>query len=135
MIPTDAMVDAALDAWYFGSNWRDVPHSVPLRRYMRAALTAALAVLRAEGWTVIAPVDPSIPDPSVGQVWVSPSAKIEPRTVTKLAPHRWYPSGDTCVYFATPSGRTSSLHPATWRSWARKSGARPQTATTKEPTQ
>jgi hypothetical protein len=133
LIPTEAMVDTAKSI--LDRHDLEFCSDGLVRDIVKSMLTAALATLRAEGWTVIAPVDPAIPDPAVGQVWVSPSAKIEPRTVTKLAPHRWYPSGDTCVYFTTPSGRATSLHPATWRLWARKSRARPQTATTKEPTQ
>lgn len=86
------------------------------------------AILREAGWTVIPPVDPNaaIPEPEVGQTWASPKPLVFPRTVAMIAPHRFYPSGDLCVYFTTPGGYASSLHPARWKAWARKSGARPQ---------
>jgi hypothetical protein len=46
MTVTPAMVDAALDSWYYGPGWRDVSDAdiARLRRDMSAALTAALAV-------------------------------------------------------------------------------------------
>jgi hypothetical protein len=40
---TDAMVDAALDGWLGHPGWRNqLSYATPSRRYMRAALTAAL---------------------------------------------------------------------------------------------
>ena len=84
-------------------------------------------ILRAAGWTVIPPVDPNaaIPEPAVGQVWVSPKPRVLPRTVTKIAPHRWWPSYQ-CIYFTAQGSVTDALNPMAWRAWARKSGARPQ---------
>jgi len=46
---TDTMVDAALDAWYLGEDWRAVFRDTGAksqRRDMRAALEAALVVAR-----------------------------------------------------------------------------------------
>lgn len=95
---------------------------------MSDTLDAAAERLRAVGWKCIPPVDPNaeIQKPEEGQVWVSPKPRTSARTVTKVAPHRWYPSGDMCVYFTTPDGRSSALHHTRWNDWARKSQARPE---------
>ena len=94
----------------------------------QAEVYAAITLLRDRGWILVPPVDPAAetPEPQVGQVWRSPKARVEPRTVTKIAGSRAYPwTGDNCVFFTTPSGRNVHLHPETWRAWARKTGARP----------
>ena len=52
---TDAMVDAALDGWLGHPGWRNqLSYATASRRYMRAALTAALATetVRNEWWIV-----------------------------------------------------------------------------------
>lgn len=40
---TDAMVEAAVDAWTVGGGWRDRRDASLMRQRMRAAITAALA--------------------------------------------------------------------------------------------
>lgn len=88
---------------------------------LRAALEpAAMAeTLRAFGWTVIPPRDPSamIPEPVEGQVWVSPDARIKSRTVRKV--------NNLNVHYEISSGGRTGLFVNNWRAWARKTGARP----------
>jgi hypothetical protein len=94
-------------------------------------LDAAVEQLRKMGWTVLPPPAEEIPAPAAGEVWIAPSPRVEPRTVTKVASHRSYPwAGDQCVYFTVPSDPPDMkwprvLAPTTWRAWAKKSGARP----------
>jgi hypothetical protein len=88
------------------------------------------SLLRQAGWVVVPPaVRDVLPQVAVGQTWHSNKPRVEPRTVTKIGPARWYPSGVDCIYFATPKGRNSSLHPDAWASWVRKSGALPALVT------
>lgn len=98
------------------------------------AISDALNVLRTAGWTCIPRVDPkaAIPKPEVGQIWISPKPRVAARTVVKIAPHKWYPSGVMCVYFTTPDGRASYLHTASWHEWARKAQARPEITTSND---
>lgn len=70
----------------------------------------------------------AIPAAKVGQVWVSPLPRVEPRTVVKIVP-TWDPSGVNYVWFRTPSGVLRALHQTTWSAWVRKSCARPQEPT------
>lgn len=98
------------------------------------SLDQALELLRKSGWTCIAPDRPKdvIPDPIEGQVWHSPKPQIEPRTIVRVGSHRAYPwAGPHCVGYTSrskpphPEWGPHTMSPGAWRSWARKSGARP----------
>lgn len=95
-----------------------------------AELDDAIGRLRARGWTVCPPPSEEIPDPQVGQIWRSPSPRIEARTVVAVGPHRSW--GGTSVSFISPSRPPNpkwgpfALHITGWKKWARKSGARPE---------
>lgn len=93
-------------------------------------LEGAAVMLREAGWTVLPPPAEKPPEPQVGQVWVSPKRRVEPRTVVKIGPHRCWSGDVECVHFTAPSDAPSkwgprALHRAAWDSWVKKSGARP----------
>lgn len=89
-------------------------------------LDNAASLLRRHGWTVVPPAPERLPEPEAGQVWVSPKPRIQPRTIVKIDASRSYPwAGSKCVYFTTPSGRSTHLPPDGWRAWVRNSDARP----------
>lgn len=85
----------------------------------------ALELLRAAGWTCIPPARDRPPEPAVGQVWVSSKPRTEARTVVELRLNSW---GEDVVAFTTPSGGGAVILAHTWRTWVRKSGARPTPA-------
>ncbi len=80
--------------------------------------------LRALGWTVVAPVNPSgaVPEVRVGQVWVSPNpAQWYARTVLDIGPSGW-------VWFTFPGATNDLRYPCTpdeWGRWVGWSNARP----------
>ena len=93
-------------------------------------LTEAAALLTSAGYTVIAPVDPSsvIPAVAVGQVWVSPRPGVEARTVTSTTSvGAWVRPFVTFTKPSDPVGMKypNRLTPEAFRTWARKTGARP----------
>lgn len=91
----------------------------------------AAKLLRAAGWIVHPPQAEEIPEPQVGQVWVSSNPRVEPRTVVEIGPHRYGPANWVYVYFTSkskpidPKWGASKLDIEAWRKWARTSGARP----------
>lgn len=66
----------------------------------------------------------AVPEPQAGQVWRSPKPKTPPRHVSRIATHRTW-NGLRVYFRLTGDTRERSVSPASWRSWARKSGARP----------
>lgn len=95
-------------------------------------IEAAAALLRENGWVVMPPAAPELPRIEVGQVWVSPKPKVEPRTVLKIGRCHSYPwAGVRVVFFSAPKDPVQS-YPRTlvdtdFAAWARKSDARPMT--------
>ena len=82
-------------------------------------LPAYAALLRAAGWTVTPPPAAEIPRVAVGQVWRSPKARVEDRTVVSIGPTR-------LIDYLTPRWKTACMtHESNFVAWARKSGARP----------
>jgi hypothetical protein len=89
-------------------------------------LDNAASLLRQHGWVCVPPAAEKPTEPEVGQTWVSPKPRIEPRTITKIAASRTFPwAGDKCVYFTTPSGRSKHLTPEGFHVWVRRAEARP----------
>ena len=100
-------------------------------------ISTAAETLKAAGWTVLPPAAEELPRVEVGQVWVSPNPKIEPRTVTKIGKHRSMPWAERCIAFTTPrrQGERSCRDPKViyypvlteqaFVAWARKAQARP----------
>lgn len=95
-----------------------------------SAIEKAAEMLRAAGWTVVPPRPAAMPEPAVGQVWVSSKPRVEPRTIVKIGPARGW--GDrNCVHFTAPSDAPNApwgprrLNTEGWNAWVRKSGAVP----------
>jgi hypothetical protein len=87
------------------------------------ALQDAAALLRAAGWTVMPPASENIPEPKPGDVWVSPSATVKPRTVLEITSRY----GRAIRYKIRVYGgwTTRSCERGGWAAWARVTGARP----------
>jgi len=105
--------------------------------------TAALDAIEAQGWVVVkARAQDEALTFEAGQLWVPSTPKAKPRTVTKIGPHRSYPSaGDRCVFFTIqdqePGPWPHVLRPETFKRWVEKNramvaarpGANPQEST------
>lgn len=93
-----------------------------------ASLRDIVGQVEDQRWRLVRVPDPAeaVPEPTVGQVWVSPKPRVEVRTVTGLSPDRWWPADGLWVYFTVPNGTYEhSLHLMVWTAWARRAGARP----------
>ena len=93
-------------------------------------ILAAIALLKAKGYTVIPPPDDDMPELAVGQVWTSPNARHKSRTITAIRPaYNGRPVGT--IEFTRPSASPGAERPydtvlaSHWRRWARRTGSRP----------
>lgn len=122
------------DAGWCTDELRHVTHWMPLRDRYAAAPGApadpeALAdVLRGMGWVCTGPIPDVLAEPAVGQIWVSPVKRVEPRTVVEVGVRSYW--AEPCVSFTTPSRPAhprfgaSCLRVSAWNAWARRTGAR-----------
>jgi len=101
-------------------------------RTLASALLRLAAEVDGERWAIF-PVrhEDAIPEPKVGQVWVSPSPYVEPRSVVDVGPRSDWGRYGTCVSFTTPTRPPSDrwgadcLPEVSWRKWSKMTGARP----------
>lgn len=88
---------------------------------MTTETESAVALLKADGWIVCPPLQPTlpIPEPEHGQLWVAPGPRVSPRFITERKA-LW-----VVDYTVPGSGSVRGQSREGFMAWARRSGARP----------